>query len=132
MFHGTLLGSYLASLELWANLIPAYSRRSMTEITNETLGGCYGPQLAGTLINAHIFPGRRGPGKIFRHAIAHQDLPGVPVLIRLQSRPHGGQQSFAGVLAEFEAGALVGARVPWLYGVVQAAGSADYRHRAVL
>src|ERR1700680_2015919 len=79
------------------------------------------PRLPRPFVDANILLGRRVPGEVFVHAVAHERLPGSLIAESLQRLFNGQQKSLAAVIGELEAGSLAGARIPGFNGVVESA-----------
>src|SRR5438552_195465 len=58
-----------------------------------------------TVVNSNVFFRRSIPGKISFHPIAHERLPGILIVKRLQSLFDGAQELVSAVLGKFEPGA---------------------------
>jgi len=90
-----------------------------------------GTTLSNPFVHPNVFLRRSVPGEVLAHAIAHELLPRIPVAEGPKRFFDREQQSFAVVVRELEASTLAGPRVPVFNGVVEAAGGADDRDRAV-
>src|SRR5438105_8893565 len=85
-----------------------------------------------TVVNSNVFFRRSIPGKISFHPIAHERLPGILIVKRLQSLFDGAQERFSAVLGKFEPGASSSSRVPRFNRIVQTAGSTHNWNGSVL
>src|SRR6266567_3101532 len=88
-------------------------------------------ELPRALVYANIFFCGSAPGEVLVHAIAHQLLPGRPIVEGSQSFLDGQKQGLAVVVGKLEPGTLARARVPMLDRVVKPAGRAYDGHGAV-
>src|SRR5215471_569876 len=90
-----------------------------------------GPLTDYFFIHGRVLARRPFPAEVLAHAVLDQTDPLIFVMKRSDGVIDGIEQRLGVVSAELESGARVKVGIPFLYGVVEPAGCAHKRHRAV-